>query len=228
MGIRNTSKPLCLGLILLGATPALAQESQSVEFSYHDGVPYYHGLEGGGDHNLVGLFFFPTDYNRPFLISKVRFYHGGDYGPLQPTVNYRLVVVYRNIYGAEDDFLFIDAYPRLSLPTLETTCNYCWEEVEIPNLALPILFGNTEVEGFGIFLYEATQLSDGHYAPQPWLDAAVDYPLTTCLPLFDGDWHFYDAPCTELGDMLMDVEITYLDEISTEEISFSTVKSYYR
>ena len=177
---------------------------------------------------MAGIFFFPTDYERPYVISRVRFYHGGDYGPGQTPARYRLVVVYREIMGSEHHFQFMDAYPHLSQPLLETTCNYCWEEVEIPIYALPILFGNTEEEGFGVFLYRATQLEVGRYAPQPWLDAAVDHPLTTCLPLINSDLDVYDAPCTELGDMLIDVEITYLDEVGIEEISFSTLKSLYR
>jgi hypothetical protein len=228
MRVQRAAGLLVLGLLLLGAASALAQESQSVVFSYHDGVPYYHGTEGGGDYSLAGLFFFPTDYDRPFVITKVRFYHGGNYGTGPSPTSFRLVVVYREIGGSDHHFQFIYAYPRPELAPLETSCNYCWEEVEIPNWGLPILWGNTQLEGYGIFLYEATQLTDGHYAPQPWLDAAVDHPLTTCLPLINSDWDVYEAPCTELGDMLMDVEIAYLDEISTEEISFSTLLSYYR
>lgn len=218
-------------ILLLVAPHTSAQDGQIAEFSYHDGIPSYQISNGGGGDSVIGVFYHPTDFMRPFLLSRIRFYHGGNYGDSGEPPRFRIAVVHRANVGTEyEHWNFIGIWPQEGYAPIETTCNYCWEDVYIPYNGLPIhLIENTSDYGYGAFIYREELRPKGRgIPPYPWLDAVTEHPLTTAAPAFvPGTWTIYDCPYSEIGDMLMDIEITYIDEIATEELSFSVIKSRY-
>lgn len=217
-------------LALLGCTAGLASamESQNVLYSYHDSVPDQR-IAINGSSEALGLFFFPTE-NEPYLLSGISFYHGGLYSPLGHGW-YRLYLVRRtDIDGYLD---YVTKWPRASQPPLETTCQDCWEHVEIPTWAFPIQFGGDTVEDcVGLFVRPEDTVI--HYDPPAlWIDAETDADYTsTWISITDQgeNTHSIDAATySEIGDLLIEVEIWYIDSTPLEgAASFSTIKSLYR
>ncbi len=230
----SASSRAIFGLILIATTAvflavpppeALGQEFRTT-FALHDGIPSQY-IPTDGDHNAIGTFFYPTDYGRLYQVTKVRFYHGYNYPPPQVGYEYRLYLVYRDL--SDSDYLTVHVYPRADLPPLATTCNYCWEELEIPWWGLPVLLGgDTFNECLGLFMRPESTDNALDY-PFLWVDAATDFPQTSSTV----DFSFIDtdnitgATYSTIGDLLIDIEITYMDETATDESSFSVLKQIW-
>ncbi len=213
-------------LLLLGSSSeALSQDFRTI-FAYHDGIPDNHRMTDGNCCAL-GTFFYPTDYGRLYQVTTFRFYHGYNYPPPQVGYGYRLYLVYRDL--ADEDYFTVHIYPDTDLPPLYTTCNYCWEELEIPWWGLPVLIGgDTYNNCLGIFV----RPEEDDFPPPvldypfPWIDAVTDFPMTTAQIFFSAypPDEIYDAAYSDIGEFLIDIEITYMDETAIDETSISKLK----
>ncbi len=218
---------MCLVVALASPPDANCDEARTTTFSYHDGVPNQYAATDGRLYAL-GTFFYPTDSGRYYLASKFRFYHGYDYPPPQVGYEYRLYLVYRDL--SDNDYFTVHINPQTHLPPLTTTCNYCWEEIDIPYWAMPIMIGGDTFDRcLGLFIRpESDSWPPSLDYPFPWIDSATDYPMTTSEIIFYLDSEeAYEAVYSDMGELLIDIEIIYLDEIAVEETTFSKLKQIW-
>ncbi len=215
-----------IALSIMGSSPEARSQEMRTTFAYHDGVPDHH-IMSDGDNSALGTFFFPTDSDRLYQVTTFRFYHGYEYPPPQVGYGYRLYLVYRDL--ADEDYFTVHTYPDTDLPPLSTTCNYCWEELEIPWWGFPVLIGgDTFNDCLGIFIRPEEDEHPPPLAdfPFPWIDAVTDFPMTTAQIDFYAypPNEIYNATYSNVGELLIDIEITYMDETATDETSISKLK----
>jgi hypothetical protein len=229
----STERVLVVGLTVALVMLGVAQTAEAVLISYdiHDGVPanplYTVNYYSTAGNFMIGIEV--PEYTGWFTVERIWFYHGGDYA--ESGVPYRVYLAYRAIaypggiehFGQERE---LDG---------QTTCNYCWEEVDVH-----WFFNSSSTFDFaaGIFL---RPLSGTPASPEPqfWVDICPNhYHLACVLSVLDKaggnrevdrDMLYFDFYMSDygIGEVLVGMEIDNPFVTPVETRTFSAVKSLY-
>jgi hypothetical protein len=227
--------------VVLGLTTLLLLSSSEQAFAdlpgimiidIHDGEPWAANWDTGPTY-MSGNFMTGIDtWGTGFWVERIWFYHGGDYP--DSGAHYQIHFVWRFRYGDDEEFYcgtYLDRY---------TTCNYCWEELEID---YPIWdAGSDEDTTFGVFIRPFDGTGGSGFHPRLWRDRYADhYHLAALL---DVSWppppepgsnvgnrdpyhvQYYNSD-SGLGEVLLGMEVSSDVITSTQEMNFSTIKSLY-
>ncbi|MEZ4397464.1 MAG: hypothetical protein R3C71_11180 [Candidatus Krumholzibacteriia bacterium] len=224
-----------LGLGVPSSATAAPTERGFLSIDIHDGVPYS-PIWGPTSTTVVGNFMtWPDDtFDEGFIVQRIWFYHGGDYA--ESGIPYEVHLIYRIRYSDGSEGF---SFQRLNEYT--TTCNYCWEELDVFHWFA--LGGSNEEETFGVFIRPlAGGGADGHH-PMLWRDQSSDHVHLSAIL---NTWFGRDtAPAPEppgdrdlytlgiyfsdygMGEILLGMEIESDGIVVVEPTSFSAVKSLY-
>ncbi|MCB1164376.1 hypothetical protein KDL67_16915 [bacterium] len=219
--------------VAVGATAA-PTERGFLSIDIHDGTPYS-PIWGATSGMVLGNFMtWPDDtFDEGFIVQRIWFYHGGDYA--ESGIPYELHLVYRNHYSDGHD-----EFSQSRVDQYSTTCNYCWEELDV---SYWFAIGGSDEEGtYGVFIRPLA--GGGADGPQPrlWLDHYPDHEhlsalldvdfLTRSIPADRrGDRDLYELILYYsdygMGEVLLGMEIESDGIVAVEPTSFSAVKSLY-
>jgi hypothetical protein len=217
---------------LLGFSSAQADTGGSMDIDIHDGQPWV-PIWDTDPSSATGNFMTGIDtWDYGFKVERIWFYHGGDYP--DSGIPYQIHLVQRFRYGDDETFY------QLAYRDRETTCNHCWEEVSLGYNVWGA--GSDEVTTFGVFIRPFGGSAGGGYWPMLWRDQAADHDqLAALLNVYwpppylgasaggrdDPYSLFYYNSDSGLGEVLLGMEVSSEVITSTEEASFSTIKSLY-
>ncbi len=135
---------LLAALLLLQSAPGLDSANAEIlghmDIDIHDGEPWS-PLWDPYPRSGIGNFMTGIDtWGIGFKVERIWFYHGGDYPDSgQP---YRINMLYR--FVGEEELMAIGYFDT------ETTCNHCWETVDLGFNVWDM--GSDEEQTFGVFI----------------------------------------------------------------------------
>jgi len=229
----STRRVFISSVIAYVALLGFATDSHAALFSYdiHDGVPanplYTVNYNHTAGNFMIGIEV--PEYTGWFTVERIWFYHGGDYA--ESGVPYRVYLVFRSIAHPSGDEMFLEE----SELDGQTTCNYCWEEVDVHWF----FNGSSTFDcAAGIFL---RPLAGTAASPEPqfWVDICPNhYHLACVLSVLDKaggnrevdrDMLYFDFYMSDygIGEVLVGMEIDNPFVTPVETRTFSAVKSLY-
>lgn len=219
------------GVSWFDAEPLLAEGTGSLIIDIHDGQPWGPNYETDEDY-ASGNFMPGIDtWGVGFTVERLWFYHGGPYS--ESGVPYQVHFIVRD-RGQQPEHYYMEYYFDRA-----TTCNYCWEELD---LGIPIPNdGSDEEVTFGVFVRPIGG-SAVNPAPLLWHDCCpnhvqlaatffVSYPFSSepdrdsrSRDVYELLYYYSDLG---LGEVLLGMEVSSDVIVPTEAMSFSAVKSLY-
>lgn len=211
---------------------AAAEPRGLLSIDIHDGVPYAPILVASPAAMAGNFMTWVDTWGEGYIVQRIWFYHGGSYA--ESGVPYEVHYIYRERYEGGIEVFFYDGVIERT-----TTCNYCWEEIDVHHWNAE--GGSNEESTLGVFIRPSSHGGAEGGRPLLWRDRYANHEHLAALldvyfspgptaagpgdrDLYELNYYFSDYG---QGEVLLGMEIESSVIVPTESSSFSAVKSLY-